>query len=159
MSDSTEALRRAWVARVLGVQLPSLASGALPPKGTVTTASPTGTPQVHTGPDGRRLEVVVGPDGRTELRCPKPPLREITFSGGGGKGTALAGAVRALEESGTLADVHEIHGASVGSISASPRSWAPPCMGSERSSVGSKEVQLSARRCASYKLASTCRGP
>ena len=119
MSGSAADAQRAWIARVLGVQLPAGApAGVRPATGTVRSPSPTGTPDVHVGADGRRVEVVVGADGRAELRCPKPPLKEITFSGGGGKGTALAGAVRALEQSGALAGVAEVHGASVGSMTA-----------------------------------------
>jgi len=48
----------------------------------------------------------------------QPPIREVTFSGGGGKGAALPGAVAAMEQSGVLKDVRTFHGASIGSATA-----------------------------------------
>ena len=45
-------------------------------------------------------------------------MREITFSGGGAKGSALPGAVKALQDSGVLKDAKKIAGASVGSMTA-----------------------------------------
>ena len=47
-----------------------------------------------------------------------PPITAITFSGGGGKGAALPGALRALKQSGVLDSAKCIHGASVGSMTA-----------------------------------------
>src|SRR5580698_7012971 len=79
-----------------------------PPSGaTIKPAAPTGKPQAFTGADGR-----------VSLTAPPPPLQEITFSGGGGKGAALPGAVRALEQSGVLKDLKVVTGASVGSMTA-----------------------------------------
>ena len=70
------------------------------------------------GPDGKTLEVVKAANGRVRYTAPPPKVREVTFSGGGGKGTALPGAVKALHESGILKDATKIAGASVGSMTA-----------------------------------------
>jgi len=51
------------------------------------------------GPDGKTLEVVKTANGRVRYTAPPPKVGEVTFSGGGGKGTALPGAVKALYES------------------------------------------------------------
>lgn len=90
-----------------------------PPSGApIAPAAPSGAPTTCVAPNGRKLEVVVGKDGRAALTCPPAPIGEITFSGGGGKGAALPGAVAALESSGVLAGATELHGASVGSMTA-----------------------------------------
>ncbi|MCA8977499.1 MAG: patatin-like phospholipase family protein [Planctomycetes bacterium] len=70
------------------------------------------------GANGRAMAISRGHDGRVTLIAPPPQVREITFSGGGGKGAALPGAVRALERSGVLKDVTVVTGASVGSMTA-----------------------------------------
>ena len=64
------------------------------------------------------MTIAKSPDGRVSLTAPRPPIQEITFSGGGGKGAALPGAVRALEQSGVLKDLKVVTGASVGSMTA-----------------------------------------
>ena len=68
--------------------------------------------------DGKTMTIQKLPDGRTVFTAPPPPVQEITFSGGGGKGVALPGAIKALEESGVLKDATKIAGASVGSMTA-----------------------------------------
>ena len=70
------------------------------------------------GAGGKRLEVVKKADGKIAYTAPPPKVGEVTFSGGGGKGTALPGAVKALYESGVLKDATKIAGASVGSMTA-----------------------------------------
>lgn len=70
------------------------------------------------GPAGKALAVVKTANGRVQYTAPPPKVGEITFSGGGGKGTALPGAVKALYESGILKDATKIAGASVGSMTA-----------------------------------------
>lgn len=72
----------------------------------------------YVGSGGRKLTVAKGPDGHVRFISPPPPVREITFSGGGAKGNALPGAVKALHESGVLRDAKKIAGASVGSMTA-----------------------------------------
>ena len=69
-------------------------------------------------PGGKKLEVVKTANGRVQYTAPPPKVAEVTFSGGGGKGTALPGAVKALYESGILKDATKIAGASVGSMTA-----------------------------------------
>lgn len=75
-------------------------------------------PAVFKGANGRKLEVARLPGGGVRLSAPPPPLGEITFSGGGGKGSALPGAVAALDHSGVLKGVKRVSGASVGSMTA-----------------------------------------
>ena len=70
------------------------------------------------GPGGKKLEVVKTANGRVRYTAPPPKVTEVTFSGGGGKGAALPGAVKALYESGILKDATKIAGASVGSMTA-----------------------------------------
>lgn len=90
-----------------------------PPSGApITPAMPIGPAQQFHGAGGRALGIMRAQDGRVALTAPPPPVRAITFAGGGGKGAALPGAVRALQESGTLKDVTEVSGASVGSMTA-----------------------------------------
>lgn len=75
-------------------------------------------PKKFVGDDGRNLTVAKSPTGGILFTAPPPPVREITFSGGGGKGMALAGAVKALQENDVLKDAKVITGASVGSMTA-----------------------------------------
>jgi exoenzyme U len=70
------------------------------------------------GAGGKKLEVVNKANGKIAYTAPPPKVGEVTFSGGGGKGTALPGAVKALYESGVLKDATKIAGASVGSMTA-----------------------------------------
>lgn len=140
----SEALTRDdWVARVLGVRLPA-SSGSPPPRPVrfapapplrpsprapdlvprplsgqpIRPAHPAGAPATYAGAAGRTLQITHGADGRVALAAPPPPVRTLTFSGGGGKGAALPGAVRALENRGVLKDVTTVTGASVGSMTA-----------------------------------------
>jgi len=68
--------------------------------------------------NGRVVSVAKTPEGRTLFTAPPPPVRELTFSGGGAKGMALAGAIQSLEENHVLDDVKVVTGASVGSMTA-----------------------------------------
>jgi predicted acylesterase/phospholipase RssA len=67
---------------------------------------------------GKKLTITKSSGGRVLFTAPPPPVGEITFSGGGAKGSALPGAVKALQESGVLKDAKKIAGASVGSMTA-----------------------------------------
>jgi exoenzyme U len=78
-------------------------------------------PEEFNRPGGKpedRLVITKRANGTIAFTSPPPPVREITFSGGGGKGVALAGAVKALEETGQLKTATKITGASVGSMTA-----------------------------------------
>ena len=88
------------------------------PPAPVTPSTPTGPKTTIRNRVGKKIEIVTGKDGRVALTTEAPPVQEITFSGGGGKGAALPGAVKALEETGMLKDVKCFHGASVGSMTA-----------------------------------------
>ncbi|WP_077036076.1 patatin-like phospholipase family protein [Pelomonas sp. KK5] len=75
-------------------------------------------PQVYTSPTGKTIKLAHLPGGGISYTAPPPPVTEITFSGGGGKGVALPGAVKALQDSGVLKDARRVAGASVGSMTA-----------------------------------------
>ena len=134
--------RSTWLNRVLGFSLPaapaptlSVRFGAAPPvsgstapppllgssrgRASATPVKPAlglARPQTINAGGGRELEIRKGRDGRVAFKAPSPPVGEITFSGGGGKGAALPGAVDELQD--TLKDVKVVKGASVGSMTA-----------------------------------------
>ena len=89
-----------------------------PRGGTVIRARDGGSQHESTTESGKKLVVTKSPNGAILFTSPPPPVREITFSGGGAKGAALPGALKALEESGILKDAKKISGASVGSMTA-----------------------------------------
>lgn len=105
---------RLWT-QTVGSALTVTGSGPMAP---MTASVPTGPKTTIPTRSGKKIEVVTGRDGRVALTTDPPPVQEITFSGGGGKGAALPGAVKALEETGMLKDVKCFHGASVGSMTA-----------------------------------------
>jgi exoenzyme U len=137
MSQSTDpGLRDKWVARVLGINVARIAvpaasqyaapsaqssllaqasaqAGHANPVTLPLTAQPK---QIFGGANGRQIGIARAADGSVALTTPQPPLREITFSGGGGKGAALPGAIDALQP--VLKDVKVVKGASVGSMTA-----------------------------------------
>jgi exoenzyme U len=88
------------------------------PGARITEPIPTGPITVCKALDGKEISIAKAADGRVAMTREPPPVREITFSGGGGKGTALPGAVQALEDTGVLLQAKELHGASVGSMTA-----------------------------------------
>lgn len=90
---------RIW-AQPMGAALQA-APGEVPPLPMVP-AVPTGQKTTIRNRAGNKIEVVTAKDGRVALTTDPPPVEEITFSGGGGKGAALPGAVKALEETGML---------------------------------------------------------
>jgi exoenzyme U len=88
------------------------------PSGKSIAPTQSGEPEEFTGQNGRKLTVTKTTTGSVLFTAPPPPVGEITFSGGGAKGAALPGAVRALEQNGVLKDAKKIAGASVGSMTA-----------------------------------------
>jgi exoenzyme U len=131
----------AWMKRVLGVSVPKPRTITAVPvsyerpaprdpgeitlgQGRPRSASVIAPPPVQPRPqsfvakDGKKIAVTRLPNGKAQFTSAPPPVKEITFSGGGGKGVALPGAVRALHESGVLKDATQIAGASVGSMTA-----------------------------------------
>lgn len=46
----------------------------------------------------------------------RPPIQQLVFSGGGAKGAAYPGVIKALEERGVLETVNEVSGASIGAV-------------------------------------------
>lgn len=78
----------------------------------------TGPAQLCRGPAGQTVAVGPAAGGRIAVTREPPPITSVTFSGGGGKGAALPGAIRALKSSGVLDQAKRIHGASVGSMTA-----------------------------------------
>ena len=114
MSDSTDpVVRDKWVARVLGLNVARVTSPMATPADSARPTSPLspspqtglmaqasaqgalGKPvelpltaqrkQIFKAASGREIDVRRGPDGSVALTAPQPPLREITFSGGGGR--------------------------------------------------------------------------
>lgn len=78
-----------------------------------------GPAQVFPLAEGQRpIRVQKRADGRPVMTMPPPPITEVTFSGGGGKGAALPGAVRAMQEAHVFDQVRKVAGASVGSMTA-----------------------------------------
>lgn len=145
MSDPLS--KEQWLRRVLGVSVPRTAPPAEPPKAVQAAPvpkdvarpsgggvkimqgrAPSGEPIVvppvpktepyTVPPGGKTVRVAKKPGGGVVYSAPPPPVREITFSGGGAKGAALPGAVQALQDSGVLKDARKIAGASVGSMTA-----------------------------------------
>lgn len=105
-------------ARRLMQSKPGIRLGSQRALGQVQTGIPTGPKTKIKGANGRELDIAIGTDGRVAMTYPPPPMQEITFSGGGGKGAALPGAVKALQDSGKLREVKVLNGASVGSMTA-----------------------------------------
>lgn len=66
----------------------------------------------------RKVSLVRSSDGRVEVSLSPPPLAHLVLSGGGAKGIAFPGMVRALEDHQALGGVNVISGSSAGAISA-----------------------------------------
>jgi exoenzyme U len=99
-------------------QLPASPNSLVADMASVHVSIPRNATVTFTGSKGRTFDVAVDVNGRVAFSAPSPPVQEITFSGGGGKGAALPGAVRALQESHVLDNVKVLNGASVGSMTA-----------------------------------------
>jgi exoenzyme U len=99
-------------------QLPAAANNLVADVAPAHASIARNTTVTFTGSMGRRFDIAVDANGKVAFSAPPPPVQEITFSGGGGKGAALPGAVKALQESHVLDDVKVLNGASVGSMTA-----------------------------------------
>jgi exoenzyme U len=58
------------------------------------------------------------PYGRVELTIDRARPRVAIYAGGGNKGNALVGGIKALQESGVLKDLEELYGSSAGAMTA-----------------------------------------
>lgn len=141
-TDPTAQERADWLKRVLGVNVllgserkpvrflppptrpeaidaPPLIGASRVGKGRKPAKLPlvTGEPLEIEVSGTRKVAIIRSPDGRVAFKAPPPPVGELTFSGGGGKGAALPGAAKALFP--IMKDVTVVKGASVGSLTAS----------------------------------------
>lgn len=66
----------------------------------------------------RKVTLSRDDQGRIDLTVSPPPVTQLVLSGGGAKGIAYPGVVKALEESGALPGVRSISGSSAGGLSA-----------------------------------------
>lgn len=66
----------------------------------------------------RGLEIDRYQNGVVEVKVQRPPITEVLLSGGGAKGVAFSGMVKAMEAFKTLEGVRTISGSSAGAISA-----------------------------------------
>jgi exoenzyme U len=67
----------------------------------------------------RQVSIARHQDGSTSVTLQHPPLTSLVLSGGGAKGAAYPGAIKALEQQGKLAEVRTLSGSSAGAITAS----------------------------------------
>lgn len=67
----------------------------------------------------RQVEITRHQDGSASVTMQHPPLTSLVLSGGGAKGAAYPGAIKALEEQGKLAEIRTMSGSSAGAITAS----------------------------------------
>jgi exoenzyme U len=116
VGSKTPGIPAAAFTRAVGPAL--LKDGPGKPGARIAAPLPAGPPTVCRAPDGKEISIARAPDGRVSMTRDPPPVTEITFSGGGGKGVALPGAVWALAQTGVLASAQEMRGASVGSMTA-----------------------------------------
>lgn len=93
---------------------PDRASGSAPAARSAA-AGPYRVVASRIGP--RQASIELGPGG-CRLSLAAPPIRTLVLSGGGAKGAAYSGVVRALEKQGALAGIRDVYGASAGAISA-----------------------------------------
>jgi exoenzyme U len=130
MSETAD--RADWIRRMLGMSIPLAGMGPLkvgPPDGAIDKPdTSTATKSKSRSSKSKRVAppdqvayadkgIAIVHHGKTiEYTSPPPPIRELNFAGGGGKGTALFGAVEALQD-GTMDSVKRVNGASVGAIS------------------------------------------
>lgn len=67
---------------------------------------------------GRELSIRRYENDVVEMDLKRPDIKDLVLSGGGAKGVAFSGAVKALEESGHLDKISNLRGSSAGAITA-----------------------------------------
>lgn len=66
----------------------------------------------------RKVTLSRDDQGRVEMTLAPPPVTQLVLSGGGAKGVAFPGAVKALEDNNAMIGVRTVSGSSAGAISA-----------------------------------------
>lgn len=82
-----------------------------------TTHQAVGAPLVE-GVGARNVTLMRDQQGRVDVFLSAPPVTSLVLSGGGAKGIAFSGVVRALEDAQKLQGIQSISGSSAGAISA-----------------------------------------
>ncbi|MCF5168006.1 patatin-like phospholipase family protein [Pseudomonas canadensis] len=82
-----------------------------------TTHQAVGAPLVE-GVGARNVTLMRDQRGRVDVFLSAPPVTSLVLSGGGAKGIAFSGVVRALEDAQKLQGIQSISGSSAGAISA-----------------------------------------
>ena len=90
---------------------------SLTEKASSTTHQVVGTPLVE-GVGARNVTLMRDQQGRVDVFLSAPPVTSLVLSGGGAKGIAFSGVVRALEDAQKLQGIQSISGSSAGAISA-----------------------------------------
>ncbi len=90
---------------------------SLTEKASSTTHQAVGTPLVE-GVGARNVTLMRDQQGRVDVFLSAPPVTSLVLSGGGAKGIAFSGVVRALEDTQKLQGIQSISGSSAGAISA-----------------------------------------
>ncbi|MEJ5280123.1 patatin-like phospholipase family protein [Pseudomonas sp. MYb541] len=90
---------------------------SLTEKASSTTHQVVGTPLVE-GVGARNVTLMRDQQGRVDVFLSAPPVTSLVLSGGGAKGIAFSGVVRALEDTQKLQGIQSISGSSAGAISA-----------------------------------------
>lgn len=99
----------------------TLGKGAVLPL-TSTSQAPLAEPSkgeaICEGCGSRQVSISRHQDGSATVTLNHPPLTSLVLSGGGAKGAAYPGAIKALEEQGKLAEIRTLSGSSAGAITA-----------------------------------------
>jgi len=70
------------------------------------------------GVTDRRMSIVLHEDGSVKISMDRPPIDDVSMSGGGAKGVANSGLVKTLTENNVMELVRRFSGSSAGAISA-----------------------------------------
>ncbi|MBV4465843.1 patatin-like phospholipase family protein [Pseudomonas sp. SWRI79] len=111
--QSLSAALKSTVGIAISRQLPDIGHARL------LTPQPQGQAQVLADQTGQRqLTLRQFDNGVAQLELSRPPLTSLVLSGGGAKGAAYPGAIKALEDKGALAGIRTLSGSSAGGITA-----------------------------------------